>query len=77
MKFLMILGALILTIIGVFAAGSALEFPRGTETLASLDSTTRTLAGVLALASIFLALRLWLRVFGIETGPSPQDDGPF
>lgn len=79
MKFLMALGAFALTVIGVFAAGGALEFPREVETLAALDPATRAFAGVLAIAAIGLALRLWLRVFGIEpgTGLSSKDDGPF
>lgn len=70
--------AVILAAVGVFAAGTALDIPAtfgpaNFGVIASLDSTTRTASALLAIAAIGLSLRLWLRVFGIETSTGLSD----
>ncbi len=74
MKWLAGLTALILAAIGVFAAGGALDLPNQLGVVASLDSTTRTASAILAVATIGLSLRLWLRAFGIETSTGLSDN---
>ncbi len=67
MKLLFGFIAVVLAAIGVFAAGGALDIPTKLGIMASLDSTMRGASAVLAFAAIGLSLRLWLRVFEIET----------
>ena len=66
--------AITLAAIGVFAAGGALDLPANLGVMASLDSTLRTASAILAVGTIGLSLRIWLRIFGIETSTGLSDN---
>ena len=63
--------AIVLNVVSVFSLGGAFDIAAGLGYADPLNPAFRGMAGVLGVAALVLALRIWLRAFGIKLSPGP------
>ena len=63
--------AILLNIVSVFSLGGAFDIAAGLGYADPLNPAFRGMAGVLGVAALVLALRIWFRAFGIKLSPGP------
>ncbi len=72
--FALVLLALVLNVVGVFSLGGAFDIAAGLGYSDPLNPALRGMAGILGISALVLALRFWLRAFGINPSLGMSDD---